>query len=152
MTGSPAPRARWGLALVCASFMTVACRQAPAAVDEPAPASVKAASEREAVSALRRFVVRIAPMPDPIPLNEFFTLDVLVANAAAPFEPLQDVEIAVDATMPAHGHGMNTSASLERTSSGVKAQGLLFHMPGEWQIWVDIGPERERARFTITVP
>ena len=146
------PRATWGLAFACVSFATLACRQAPAATEGSAIAPPSTASSRESATALGRFVVRIAPAPDPIPLNEFFTLDVVVADAAAPSEPLQDVAIAVDATRPAHGHGMNTAPSFERTSGGVRVQGLLFHMPGEWQIWVDVGPERERARFTTTVP
>lgn len=107
---------------------------------------------REAVTALGNFVVRIAPSPDPIPLNEFFTVGVTVTGASTPVRADADVAVAVDATMPAHGHGMNTRPTVDRTGDTQHvARGLLFHMPGEWQIWVDVGPGRERARFTVQV-
>ena len=64
-------------------------------------------------------------------------------------EPGQVELLEVDATMPAHGHGMNYKAELSTISGSgdsvsgsdtgtavggsYRAQGLLFHMPGEWQ-------------------
>lgn len=47
--------------------------------------------------------------------------------------------LKVDALMPAHGHGMNYKASVESQRDGlVEASGMLFHMPGPWQISVDL--------------
>jgi hypothetical protein len=122
--------------------------------EQPAPAADARRTEwtREAASALDHYVVSVVPAPDPIPLNEFFDLQITVADASNRDRPLTGIAVAVDATMPAHGHGMNTTASVLPDGNGFKASGLLLHMPGEWQIWVDVGPERERSRFTLTVP
>ena len=47
--------------------------------------------------------------------------------------------VAVDATMPAHKHGMNYEPQLSETAEGeFKATGFLFHMPGHWQITVSV--------------
>ena len=44
----------------------------------------------------------------------------------------------LDALMPAHGHGMNYSAKVIYLDNGiVETSGLLFHMPGHWQLVVD---------------
>ncbi|MCP5084333.1 MAG: hypothetical protein GY948_21805 [Alphaproteobacteria bacterium] len=47
--------------------------------------------------------------------------------------------LAVDATMPAHKHGMNYQPQLTKAAEGhYKATGFLFHMPGIWQITVSV--------------
>ena len=45
----------------------------------------------------------------------------------------------LDALMPAHGHGMNYKASINWLDDGlVEADGLLFHMPGQWRVSVNL--------------
>jgi len=45
----------------------------------------------------------------------------------------------LDALMPAHGHGMNYKATIDLLDNGlVEASGLLFHMPGQWRITVNL--------------
>lgn len=45
----------------------------------------------------------------------------------------------LDALMPAHGHGMNYKASIDWLDNGlVEAGGLLFHMPGQWRVTVNL--------------
>lgn len=45
----------------------------------------------------------------------------------------------LDALMPVHGHGMNYKASINWLDNGlVEASGLLFHMPGQWRITVNL--------------
>lgn len=47
--------------------------------------------------------------------------------------------LSVDATMPAHKHGMNYQPQLTKAADGhYKATGFLFHMPGVWQITVSV--------------
>ncbi|MEM7407389.1 MAG: hypothetical protein AAF458_18975 [Pseudomonadota bacterium] len=44
-------------------------------------------------------------------------------------------KLSVDAVMPAHGHGMNyTPPTVEVADEPVAVTGLLFHMPGRWQL------------------
>jgi len=60
--------------------------------------------------------------------------------------------LAVDANMPAHRHGMNYRATIVAKGDGrFRADGLLFHMPGRWEISFDVraGDESERLTHDI---
>lgn len=63
-------------------------------------------------------------------------------------------KIDVSAHMPAHRHGTNYRPVVKRTSAGwFEVEGLLFHMPGEWEIVFDIyeGWQRERLTHRVTL-
>lgn len=66
--------------------------------------------------------------PQDIAVGENFSLDV----RACP----QDTElIGLDATMPAHRHGMNYRPSIEPIGPGRwRIQGMLWHMRGCWEL------------------
>jgi hypothetical protein len=115
---------------------------------------VNPTSPRQATSGLGSYIVRIQTIPDPPVLNEMFGLRVTVFDAQNPAQPRTDATIEVDAVMPEHGHGMNTRARGSWQGDAFVADGLLFHMPGSWQIWVDITEEgrSDRARFELAVP
>lgn len=91
--------------------------------------------------------VSFAPQPSPIPLNKPFALQI-AACAAKPDR------IAVDATMPAHRHGMNYRTTVTQLAPGeFRAEGLLFHMPGRWDLTFDVvaGGATQRVTSTMTV-
>lgn len=96
-----------------------------------------------------RWDVRWTSAPTPIPENEPFALSVWVLGedgAAA------DVELVVDAGMPEHGHGMNRVPRVASSADGgFQVDGLLFHMPGRWELYFDItqGALTERAQVVI---
>ena len=76
--------------------------------------------------------VIFTPPPEGIPLNELFTLGVKVLGASSP----EELTIFVDATMPAHGHGMLTMVDITSTGEVGRfdvAQ-MNLHMPGEWAL------------------
>jgi hypothetical protein len=78
-----------------------------------------------------RYAVMYRAVPAKIPLGQHFSLEFAVcANAGAPLPE----SITVDAWMPGHRHGMNYKASLKRNGSRYRADGLLFHMPGRWEL------------------
>jgi hypothetical protein len=53
-------------------------------------------------------------------------------------QPLSIDRFKLDASMPAHGHGMNYRASIVSQDEGrFEARGLMFHMPGKWQLKLD---------------
>jgi hypothetical protein len=55
--------------------------------------------------------------------------------------------LKVDAGMPEHRHGMNYRPSLKALGDGRwRADGLMFHMSGRWELVFDVeaGPRRER--------
>lgn len=73
--------------------------------------------------------------PDPVPFNETFQLIAMVHNGADHAEMYTDADLVVDATMPAHGHGMNTAPTVTRDENGMyTVDGMLFHMRGWWKI------------------
>jgi hypothetical protein len=83
-----------------------------------------------------------------------FALEVNVFRDAKLQQPAAGTTIEVDAGMPAHHHGMNLSARIEPVSDGrFRVSGMLFHMPGQWEIYIDViqGAKKERARFAVEV-
>ena len=78
------------------------------------------------------------PRPDPIPLNRFFAIDVQVMNLSGEVITPEEASLTVDAGMPQHGHGMNHVPRIKSDKNGWTAEGLLMHMPGDWQIYFDL--------------
>jgi hypothetical protein len=68
--------------------------------------------------------------------------------------PLEAGELTVDAQMPHHGHGMNVKPKVEVTGPGrYRVKGLLFHMPGRWELMFDRTDKGllERAQATVEI-
>ena len=92
--------------------------------------------------------VRVESVPAEIPLNEPFSLRLRVE----PSPP--ELRVDVDARMPEHFHGMNRIPRVTRAPDGsFFAEGLLFHMPGLWELHIDLhqGPRSERAQLDVTL-
>ena len=81
----------------------------------------------------------LAFRPDPlrIEVGQPFTLLMNVCTKRG--EP---AELArVDSTMPEHMHGMNYAPMLKAKGDGrYQVEGLLFHMPGSWEVTFDVRP------------
>src|SRR5690606_13443569 len=81
------------------------------------------------------YVVEYALDPGAAPLNERFAADVRVFLGPEGEEPAGDVELAVDARMPHHRHGMRVEPSVTRVAAGTwRVEGFLLHMPGRWEL------------------
>ena len=104
-----------------------------------APASAKAQSCEDATLDGDAFFLespphRVLVVPDPAPLrvNQSFTLLLTVCEGPG------DIN-RVDAGMPMHGHGMNYRPTMTRLDDNrVRVEGMLFHMPGSWEITTEI--------------
>jgi hypothetical protein len=75
--------------------------------------------------------------------SEFFSLDVAVCSRDG--QP-RVATLRVDAVMPDHGHGMNYRASVRpQGPDRFVVEGLLWHMPGRWELRFDVnaGADRE---------
>lgn len=62
--------------------------------------------------------------------------------------------VAVDAQMPEHRHGMNYRPTIVSSGDGrFRVDGLVFHMPGRWELDIDVraGSEIERLTHEIVV-
>ena len=84
-----------------------------------------------------------------IPRNELFSLDVTVHNSESP----ERLSILVDATMPAHGHGMLTMVDIvaRDTPGTFTVSQMNLHMPGEWELSALIidGENAEQVRTYV---
>ena len=93
------------------------------------------AEVREAVSDGGSWKIAYLPDPDPVPFNEIFGLEISIESLAG--LPVTDLDVTVDATMPEHGHGMNTAPQLSLSDQGqLTVEGMLFHMEGYWELSV----------------
>ena len=82
-------------------------------------------------------------------VGQFFAAEVVACRAPGP-EPVG--RIAIDATMPAHGHGMNYRPAAEQAGAGhYRFTGLMLHMPGTWRITFDLFQGSRRTRLTREV-
>jgi hypothetical protein len=96
------------------------------------------------------YIVELRSIPTAIEVGRPFTLEVRVA----PDNAGDDLGIMVDAGMPEHAHGMNLVPRDRRMTDGTfSVEGMLFHMPGAWEIYVDVtrAGETERATFDVMV-
>jgi hypothetical protein len=84
----------------------------------------------------------------PIAVGRHFAIEVKVCPAVA-------VLTRADATMPEHRHGMNYRPSVKPLGDGRwRVEGLMFHMPGRWELQLDVraADRTERLLDTITLP
>jgi len=83
-----------------------------------------------------RYVVAYSTLPARIHVGGHFTVDFAICPRDG--APMPD-SVRVDASMPAHRHGMNYRAGITPTGSGTwRAEGMLFHMAGHWEIAFDL--------------
>jgi hypothetical protein len=118
------------LAAAVAAGLSVA---ATAAADPcPAPPGF-AAGDRIASEGV---VVLYRAVPAPIEIGRHFAVEAIVCT---PPPGPRATGLRVDAGMPEHRHGMNYRARVSATGDGrYLAEGLLFHMPGRWQLIFDV--------------
>ena len=109
--------------------------------DAPRGFTPRARVESEGVAVLFRTV------PPDIEIGRHFSVEALVcATGPAP------VLTRVDADMPEHRHGMNYRPTLAATDAGrYVAEGLLFHMPGQWRFLFDVEHAGRRTRLASEV-
>jgi hypothetical protein len=87
--------------------------------------------------------------PEPIVVGRPFAIefDVCPASAGASVD-----RVRVDASMPAHRHGMNYQPRIAQPAPGrFRAEGLLWHMPGTWQVLFEMRVDGEPVRLTQDV-
>lgn len=84
----------------------------------------------------------------PSALSQPFDMQLFFCGEEA--EKIERVE--VEAIMPAHQHGMNYVPKIEALESGqFSVSGMVFHMPGEWQIQISAFGLETPGYFNIEV-
>ena len=110
-------------------------------------------THRQLRSEKGHYLVKWQPVAqDTIPLNKYFAIDVYLSE---PLKPANyPLELSLNAGMQAHNHGMHTKPLIKRHSNQhFTVEGMLFHMPGTWQIEFDIsrGILRDSAKMEIVL-
>ena len=112
-----------GVALLIAASVLPAPAAAPC--ETPPGFAPRARVEAAGVTVLFRTV------PETIEVGRHFVVEAVVCPRAP--------GLRVDARMPEHRHGMNYGPRVSARADGVHvAEGLLFHMPGRWQLVFDV--------------
>ncbi|MBM3646455.1 MAG: hypothetical protein FJX11_01555 [Alphaproteobacteria bacterium] len=89
------------------------------------------------------YIVAFRPEPIRIEVGDPFSL---LINACTRNNRAAEL-VAVDAQMPEHRHGMNYRPTIVSLGDGrYRVDGMVFHMPGRWEISMDVraGEESER--------
>lgn len=142
-------RFRWCVMVVTAAAALGACRSgstsgegASAGYPDP-PVAIESARDGDGAWTVLRTPrsgaeVRYRSDPSPIPLNEPFSLEVDLRSADGA-APLEVETLEVDGRMPHHRHGMNTVPRITSMGGGrYRVDGMLFHMPGRWELSFDL--------------
>ena len=132
-------------------FFAFACRQSgsPSLPPEPSGPAVQLRDvlRAEGVNGRLRFELELVP-PAPQPGDLF---EVVTSVYDARTGEQRAVAVAVDATMPHHGHGMATKPVHEPLEDGrVRTRGMKLHMPGRWLLTVT--GEEDRAEWVVELP
>jgi hypothetical protein len=88
----------------------------------------------------------------PIPLNQLFSLEFRIFEAADPKKPIENARITLSTWMPDHQHGGSLEPQISyRDDGSLWGEGLLFHMEGLWQLRVGVMANglMERVVFDI---
>lgn len=85
-----------------------------------------------------------------IPLNEPFELGVSLRAGDDPTQLLSGRTLLVEGWMPGHGHGMLRQSQVDDLGDGrYRVRGMLFHMPGEWELRIKVIETRLEEDFRV---
>lgn len=96
-----------------------------------------------------RYQIAYRTDPQVVPVGAHFVVDFAVCPRGKAAVPSA---VRVDANMPDHRHGMNYRPVVTKVSPGMyRAEGLLFHMPGRWDLTFDIVTGNTTQRLASTL-
>jgi cytochrome c peroxidase len=129
----------------------------PAVALDSADALAKAGYE-VASSPAGMFTAAWRPVAGAVPVNELFEIELLLFDGREEGgrlgPPLGGAKVQVSAWMPEHMHGMSRRPQTAESAPGrYLVRGMLLHMEGSWQLFVDVmaGSRSERAEFALDV-
>lgn len=107
--------------------------------------------KREGLTDAGTYYIYWDTIPGEIAFNEPFKITAMVHDGVDRSYMYTDKELFVDATMPDHGHGMDTTPEVTQTGGLYQINGMLFHMAGDWELVFAVtdGDTVERAVFNI---
>jgi hypothetical protein len=101
-----------------------------------------------------RFRVSMRSNVYPVPLSRMHSWDVHVETPEG--VAIENAQIGVYGTMPAHRHGLPTKPRLTENRGGgdYLIEGVKFTMPGQWELLliITVDGKRDKAKFKIDLP
>ncbi len=137
-----------GTWIVVALLGLVACASEPGAGQQPDACTVgDAVSAALTPSEQCNFAAHFVKTPDPPSASgNALAMDLYDRTGA----PVAGATVHATAWMPAMGHGSTQPASATDNGNGHYAiTGLLFTMPGAWQVQIDVATAGVQDRFTL---
>jgi len=106
---------------------------------------------------IRARIASEAPVPEDStpPLRRPFTLSIEAFEDAGCTRPYEADSALIDSWMPHHRHGMNVAPTIIAEGPGRwRAEGMLMHMSGLWEVDVDLvrRGRSERAQWMVELP
>lgn len=106
--------------------------------------------EKKGISSNGTFSLTLRFDTDPVPLNQPFGFEIRIERKDS--GDLQPISISVDARMPQHRHGMVHQPVISRVSDQVyRVDNMLFHMPGRWELYVDVTQDYVTERLSLEI-
>lgn len=104
----------------------------------------------EVITSGKAYMVRYQTTPGQIPMNQPFEIEVWLATPDGPLTT--QPQFQVDARMPEHRHGMVRTPQITVLGENhYLIKGMLFHMPGRWELYFDITDKYFTERATVEV-
>ena len=139
MIAASGARASFGVRAVACALFAIFCNCVAIACELPGATVVD--------SPRYTLAWRIAPGEPQV--GRHFSIDLAICSKAG-IKPPDSVR--VDAHMPEHRHGMNYRAVVVEQGQGhYRAEGLMFHMPGRWELLFDLRGGGRTDRITSNV-
>ncbi len=111
---------------------------------------------QQAYTENHRFLVRLKALPNPVPLDKYFSLQFSVYDAGNTAQALSDASLDVTAGMQhslkeGFAHGMQSAPRTVAKNGVFAVSGMYFHMAGPWTLKVDVtqGDQKGTAYFTL---
>lgn len=96
-----------------------------------------------------RYRIELTPLTERIVTGDMFSVGIRLCTLTG--QPV-DAALQLSAWMPTHNHGMNyRPVAVQEGVGRYRADGFLFHMPGQWQFVIDID-EDETIRIDTAIP
>ena len=134
-----------GAVVALVPVVVIATASAPARAADPVPAPCPTGTAWRGIEG-PGLGVAWRVVPGPIVVGRPFSIELAVC-ARGERAPAID-RLRVDAWMPEHRHGMNYRPTLTGEPPGpIRADGLLFHMPGRWQLVVELRADGRALRL-----
>lgn len=125
-----------------------------------APQGLQAADDAPSVPAQQapwivsrdgHYRVQIQPEVEPLPLNSMHAWHLLLRDAAG--QPVTDAQLTLSGGMPAHNHGLPSAPRVRALPEPgrYRVEGLRFHMPGDWELLLDIAHQGSEDRVQLPV-